>query len=249
VKYGILDKKENARMQAAVRCLVLSILIAVLVRTSPAAGDPPDTSASTNSLRFEIQNPNGRNNVTFYSNAPLEDITGTSSEMSGYILYDPDNPHERAHGTITVPVASLNTGIPLRDEHLRSRDWLHADKFREITLEIQAIRKLTEVKSGDGFMTYDLVVVGDLSIHGKTRRMEVPGRLTYLEGSSRSQAATAGDLLAVRAEFEVVLEDFEISGPRGRGIIGSKVGDTIRVEVNFRAANTAVESTFESFLD
>ena len=41
-----------------------------------------------------------------------------------------------------------------------------------------------------------------------------------------------GDLLAARASFEVSLADFGIAGPKGMDLVGSKVGETIQIDVS-----------------
>ena len=181
---------------------------------------------------FHVNDPMGRNSVTFKSQAPLEDIIGTTNQITGYINFDPQNPDKGGHGKLTVAVASLNTGIPLRNEHLLGADWLDASKYPDITIEIEKVKDIKKVKSTKGSATYDVTIVADLSIHGKTRRVDVAGRITYLKESEQTRTKLAGDLLAMRATFAVNLNDFDITGPKGSGLIGSKVGETIEIEVS-----------------
>jgi len=142
---------------------------------------------------------------------------------------------------LTVPVATLDTGIPLRDEHLRGKDWFDAAAHPEITLTIEKIENVRTVKSGDGFQTFDLTVIGTLSIRGVTRQVRVPGRITYLEENEKTAQAMPGDLLAVRASFGVRLADYGITGPKGAGLIGSKVGENVTIDVSFRASTVGPE--------
>jgi len=186
---------------------------------------------------FYVNDPMGRNSVTTESAAPLEDIVGTSNQVSGYIVLDPAHPEKGGRGEISVPVASLSTGIPLRDEHLRSADWLNAATYPNITLTISDTKKLKKVKETDGAKTYDVKLKGELSLHGRTRPVEISGRFTYLKESDKTRSRQAGDLLAVRANFEIPLSDYGVTGPKGMSIIGSKVGETISVAVSFVASN------------
>jgi hypothetical protein len=74
---------------------------------------------------------------------------------------------------------------------------------------------------------------------------EIPGRLTYLQESDLTKTKLPGDLLAARANFDVKLSDFGVTGPKGMGIIGTKVGETISVEaslVGTSAAGTMAEN-------
>ena len=206
----------------------------------------PCNPCAKNAHYFHVEDPMGRNSISFTSTAPLEDIVGVSREITGYVTFNPEQPGEGGHGELSVPVASLNTGIPLRDEHLQSEDWLNAEKHPVIILTIDKIKSIEEVKSGDGFQTYDVVIVGDLLIHGQTKRMEIPGRFTYLKESHETKAAMPGDLLAVRAEFDVNLDDFDVTGPKGMGIIGAKVGKSIAVKISFRASSASMGSMAEN---
>ena len=186
---------------------------------------------------FYVNDPTGRNSVTFRSEAPLEDIVGTSSAVTGYVVFDPANPRKGGRGELTIPIASLNTGIPLRNEHLQSADWLDAERHPNIYLTITDVRNVNEVKSSSDFQTYEVTVVGEWALHGKTREMEFPARITYMKESDKTRAKMEGDLLAVRATVELALADFGITGPSGTGLVGTKVGESIELEVSLFASS------------
>jgi polyisoprenoid-binding protein YceI len=182
---------------------------------------------------FHVQDPMGRNTVTFKSEAPLEDIIGTTNQVTGKIVFDPEHPEKGGHGELTVLAAAFNTtGIPLRDEHLQGADWLNAGKYSEITLKIDKVKDVKEVQSSAASATYELYVVGELTLRGKSKAVSFPARITYLKESEATKQKMPGDLLAARASFQVALADFGITGPTGAGLIGSKVGETIEVEVS-----------------
>jgi polyisoprenoid-binding protein YceI len=186
---------------------------------------------------FHVNDEVGRNSVTFTSEAPLEDIVGTTNQITGWLTFDPLNAQDGGAGELVVPIATLATGIPLRDEHLRSAAWLDAEAYPEARLVIERVTDVEKVKSGDGFHTFDVVAEGTFALRGQKRQVKIPARVTYLEESERTKALMPGDLLAVRAEFDVALADHGVSGPEGRDIIGSKVGETVTVEVSFRGSN------------
>jgi polyisoprenoid-binding protein YceI len=182
---------------------------------------------------FYIGDPVGRNMTTFTSEAPLEDIVGISNKIVGYAVFDPENPERGGAGKFAVPVATLDTGIPLRDSHLAGADWLDAVKHPFIEFRIHRVTGIDKVKETDEFQTFDATLVGDFSLHGKSKRIEVPARVTSLVESEKTRKRLPGDLLAGRAEFQVALADFGVTGPAGMGVIGSKVGETIEIEVRF----------------
>ena len=235
----------------AVKNTLLGLTLAMALTASVAAQSNPCNPCGGKAMKaghamgnhggrvFLIDDAVGRNSVTFKSNAPLEDIVGTSNKLTGMLVFDPSHPETGGHGEISVPVASLNTGIPVRDEHLAGADWLNAEKNPNISFKITEIKDLKSVKSTAGAKTFDLTAVGDFSLNGKTKRLSAPVRITYLKESEATKMRQPGDLLAARASFEVALADFGITGPAGMDLIGSKIGKTIEIELSLVAASAA----------
>ena len=184
---------------------------------------------------FYIADPMARNAVSFASRAPLEDIIGTTNQIVGYVVFDPTNPTKGVRGQLNVAVASLATGIPLRDEHLHGGEWLGAKCFPEISFRIENVKNVKVVNETGSSKTYEMLVIGAFSLHGKTKQVEVPARMTYLPESELTRQKMAGDLVAGRTSFNVALKDFGIKG--FEGVVGSKVSETISVEVSFIATN------------
>jgi polyisoprenoid-binding protein YceI len=188
---------------------------------------------------FHVQDPMGRNTVTFKSEAPLEDIIGTTNQVTGKIVFDPKHPENGGHAELFVSTAAFNTGIPLRDEHLRGADWLNSAKYSQITLKISKVKDIKEVKSSSTSATYELYVLGELTLRGKTQAISFPARVTYLKESEMTSQKMPGDLLAARASFEVSLADFGITGPKGMDLVGSKVGETIQIDVSLMGSTAS----------
>src|SRR6185503_6948292 len=78
-------------------------------------------------------------NITFESQADIETIVGTTNKAKGEIKAD----LEKAAGSvsISVPVASMKTGIDMRDEHLRSDQWVDAKKFPDLTFVSKKVER------------------------------------------------------------------------------------------------------------
>jgi polyisoprenoid-binding protein YceI len=188
---------------------------------------------------FYVNDARGRDNVTFTSRAPLEDIIGTTNRITGYIAFDPVNPVAGGAGRFSVPVATLNTGIPLRDEHLQGAQWLNAAAHPEIVIEIESINGLSTVQTGEGFETYQATLVGSLTLNGVTKPIEIPARATYMAESDQTKTRLPGNLLAGRATFNVQLDDHNITGG---GNIGPKVSNDIEVQVTFVASDVKPRS-------
>jgi polyisoprenoid-binding protein YceI len=190
---------------------------------------------------FVVRDPMKRDTVTFRSSAPLEDIVGTTNDVEGALVFDPDRPEAGFRGEFTVPVASLKTGIPLRDEHLRGPAWLSAGQHPSITFRIERARDFELVKEGPGFRTFDLTLDGQLTLHGKELPMVAPARVTFMAESEKTRARLPGDLLAGRASFSVRLADFGIEGMKG--VVGQKVGEVIDVDVSLVASRASSGET------
>ncbi len=186
---------------------------------------------------FFVNDAAGRDAISFTSRAPLEDIVGTTNRIAGYIAFDPANPTAGGAGRFTVPVAALNTGIPLRDEHLRGSNWLDAEAHPQIVLEIDNVTNVTISREGDDFKTYDGTLIGSFTLKGVTKLVSIPATVTYMKQNERTQSRLPGNLLGGRASFKVALADYGVS----QGSIGTKVGETIDVDVSFVASDVKPE--------
>src|SRR5690606_20307632 len=78
---------------------------------------------------FYANDPVGRNVVVIESHAPLETMVTTTNQVVGEIKLNPDNVLDNPQARFELDTASLDTGIPLRNEHLRGEAWLETDKY------------------------------------------------------------------------------------------------------------------------
>lgn len=204
-----------------------------------AAYEPAlDPSHAKHGTVFYATDPMGRNNVTFTSEAPLEDITGTTNKIHGYLAFDPQYPRKGLRGHMVVPVADLTTGIPLRDEHMRSADWLNAEAYPTITYFIERTDDIKEIKRSALATTYDMTLIGNFELRGETHEIHVPVRVTFLRESEQTKQKMPGDLLGVRAHFNVPLKDYGITGGAMGQVVGTKLSDTINIEVSLFASSS-----------
>jgi polyisoprenoid-binding protein YceI len=151
--------------------------------------------------------------VTFTSDAALEHIKGISNRVAGYCVAPTSGGVEAGllTGKWVLPVSTIDTGIPLRNEHMRSDRWLHAGEFPEITFEIDSVEGASLAKEDSWFKTYDATLVGKMTIRGTTRDVKIPARLTFMPESDRTRARAPGDLLALRAEYPIKLSDYGVA--------------------------------------
>ena len=97
-------------------------------------------------------------------------FTITSGEVSG----DPSNTTSAGNVTIILDAASYDSGNPMRDDAVTGR-YLNTSDYPSITFKGSSIKNVTTTSSTSGSAT----IVGDLTIHGTTRPMEVPFQATF----------------------------------------------------------------------
>ncbi|HEV8660454.1 MAG TPA: YceI family protein [Thermoanaerobaculia bacterium] len=92
-------------------------------------------------------------------------VTGRFTDFAGVVNVDRGNP-AASSVEFTIQTASIDTSTPDRDKDLRSSNFFDVDRYPTITFKST---KVTPAKTKD---TYD--VVGDLTIHGVTKRVTLP---------------------------------------------------------------------------
>lgn len=167
--------------------------------------------------------------IYFESNAPLENIKGQSNKVIGYAVAASDRPGALAAGEWHLPVASMKTGIELRDEHLAGKDWLDAEAHPNIIVQVREVKDLRESKRSAAFTSYTGILHADLTLHGVTKTIEIPASsFTFMPASEATQRVAKGDLLAIRSKFTVTLADYGVSHP----VIGEKVAKEVEIDVS-----------------
>lgn len=93
----------------------------------------------------------------------ISNVKGEFDKVTGTIEYDDANP-SAAKIDVTIDVASISTREAQRDAHLKSADFFDVEKFPTIRFVSKEV-----VKSGED--TFE--VVGDLTIHGVTKTVDL----------------------------------------------------------------------------
>lgn len=161
------------------------------------------------------------NSVRFISRAPIEDFEGVTDHIDGYVLLDgPRVTSGTGEGEtelyLEVDLASLDTGIGLRDRHMRDR-YLEVRDFPYATYSGHLVRTV-ELEDG-GFRVSS---AGTVTIHGVSREMEIP-----------CDVSAEGNAYRARCTFQVLLSEFDIDIPK---VMFLKLAEDIRVELDFVVA-------------
>lgn len=175
--------------------------------------------------------------IKFESEAPVENITGLSTEAKGTLQVDRDRPAATT-GTLAIPVASLRTGNTTRDGHLQSKDWLDAATNPDITFAIASVNLADGGALVAGAAARKGTATGTLTIKGKARTITAPITVQYLAANERfAKAYIVGDVVRVKATFEVALADYGIQAPAH--IADLKVASTVTISASVTASSGA----------
>jgi polyisoprenoid-binding protein YceI len=210
-------------MKTTIKSLVVALL---LIAGTLANGFDVDRSGLQS---FSFKDKMGSNQATFYSSAPLEDITGMSTDVWGNVSFDVADIVNTLEGEVKISTASLKSGIDLRDEHIRSDNWLNAEKYPEITFNIKDVKDVNEIDANKIKAT----VTGEFTVHGVTKDITSEVELTYLEESEFTKIRLPGDLLGVKAKFNIKLSDFGVQNMA----LGKRVADEIEITINIVGSN------------
>jgi polyisoprenoid-binding protein YceI len=155
--------------------------------------------------------------LSFLAHATIGDFVGSTSTVTGELAGGPS--YETTRGWVEAPVATLRTGIGLRDHDLRSS--LEAERYPTIRFELTDARFALPVSSVTDSSV--LLVGGALSIHGVTRVVDVPATVVRTGGT-----------IHVTAVFHLDLGDYHIRGlTKMHGLLRVRPEVEIRVDLEF----------------
>lgn len=197
-------------MNAKLKILVLSMGLFVLAAAS--------AQARTKAPVWKIDP--DHTSFTFTIRHIVGDVAGRFDKFSGELRFDPDNLGDSAF-KVAVKMASVNTGVAKRDEHLRSPDFFDAKGYPEMRFVSTEIIH----KEGDAYLAK-----GKLTIKNETREIEIP--FVY-RGDKDSPMVQGVKVAGFRFAFPVSLVDYKVSD--GRFTRMGLVGDTAQVVVNVEA--------------
>ena len=136
-------------------------------------------------------------------------IRGKGAPATGELQVD----GKKAKGNFEFKVATLDTGIELRNEHMRDK-YLQVKEHPNAKLEIVNLELKEEWKAANPKLS-ETPFDGQLTLHGVTK--PVKGKFTV--GAQKD----------VRAGFKIKLSDFNIEIPK---YLGVTVADEVEVDVN-----------------
>ena len=134
--------------------------------------------------------------LSFLGHATVGDFVGKTSVVSGAIVGGRE--YAATRGWVEAPVATLATGNARRDRDLRSSMEVERHPVMRFALSGATIVSIASLGNED---STTLLLRGTFSIHGVTRRVELPATVTRMADTTR-----------VKAVFPLDLHDYEIGG-------------------------------------
>ena len=189
------------------KLIILTCLSALLVIQSASAADTFAIDKAHSSIGFQVRH--------LFSNVP-----GKFDDFSGTLVFDEANP-EQSSVEVTIKTASIDTGVKMRDEDLRSPNFFDAAKFPQTTFKSTSVKK-----TGDN--TFD--VTGNLTMHGVTKEVVLKAELIGKEAGMKPGTVLIGwdgTTAIKRSEFGLawnkVIEGTQV------------VGDDVKIELHIEA--------------
>jgi len=147
-------------------------------------------------------------------------VRGQFRKYSGTVRLDPKD-FTRSTFEGEIDVASIDTGVADRDNHLRSNDFFDAPSHPKITFKSSRIEK-----KGEG----EYVVHGDITIRGVTKPIALD--VEYLGTSKNPYGKTVA---GVSAHGTLNRKDFGVSFNALLETGGVAVGEKVKLEVEVEA--------------
>ncbi len=171
-------------------------VIACLVALAGAARAEAQTAGLSSLQQFTIGNSDA--DVEFSVPFMFTRVRGRFDRVGGTLLL-PGSDYAAGSVSVVIAVGSIDTGLPSRDEHLRSDDFFDAVRYPAIVFQS---RRVTRTRGG-------YLVTGPLTMHGVTREVSISFRPTHpLSWDTVHWTAWAG----FEGRLRLSLKDFGILG-------------------------------------
>jgi polyisoprenoid-binding protein YceI len=171
--------------------------------------------------------------VTFTIRHMMSKVRGQMKVKEGWIEVDNDN-LSTAKVDVVLDAASIDTGVEMRDNHLRSADG-HFDVANYPVITFKS--KRVEGKDASNFK-----VIGDITIHGKTKEITLDSSF-----NGEGKDPWGNRRVSFSAETKLNRKDFDLTWNQGLEAGGFILGDDVKIEIDLEAvpAQTPAEAEKE----
>ena len=189
-----------------------SLLIALLITFAAS-------TAFADATHFTLGTHEARTNISFVGEADIETIHGFTNQLAGVVSFDGDALSGEA--ALAVDVTTMDTGIPLRDEHLQGEMWLDIAKHPKIEVTITSLTKRTK-------KVWD--ITGTITVKGVSKPFSSEAKVKFVDAENAKRFKLGnGEWVNIKTAFEVTLTDHGVAIPEG---VAAKVSDTWSISVD-----------------
>lgn len=151
-------------------------------------------------------------------------VRGRFTSWSGSLQLNDDD-LAQSSVDVAIDAASIDTGTPDRDTHLRSPDFFDAEAFPKLSFKSKRIEAL----GGDRYRVY-----GDLTIRDVTREVALES-----EFSGRAKDPWGNDRVAFTAKASIDRHEFGLKWNQALETGGVLVGERVDIEIEVQAVKAA----------
>ena len=185
------------------KCIISALAVTLLLALCAAGQDTWQLDPPHSSAQFSVRH------------LGVSTVRGAFTKVSGTVQYDHANPAKTSIQA-TIDTASVDTRVDMRDNDLRSPNFLDVQKYPTITFQSKRVES-----AGAG----KLKVVGDLTIHGVTKEAVLD-----VDGPSDAMKDPWGNLrMGASATTKINRRDFGVNG--AAGAVGDEITITLDIEM------------------
>lgn len=147
--------------------------------------------------------------ISFFSDAPMEKIEAHNTKATS--VWDT----ESGKMEFAVLIKAFQFEKALMQEHF-NENYMESDKYPKAAFkgEIADMKKVNLSKDGE----YPVTVKGQMEIHGVTKELQAPGKITVKGGAVKATSS-----------FEVAVADYNIQIP---AVVRDNIAKTVRIDVD-----------------
>jgi polyisoprenoid-binding protein YceI len=189
--------------------------------TQRVAPSPAPVAAPATAVRYEIDPAHSRAEFAV-RHMMVSTVRGHFGGIAGAVVLDDADP-SRSRVEATLDARTVDTGVEMRDNHLRSPDFFDVAVHPTLTFRSTSVRK-------EGPEAY--AVAGELTIRGVTRAVELEVESPALEVKDPYGVQKRGAI----ATLTINRKDFGLNWNQALETGGVLVSDKVRVTIDLQLA-------------
>lgn len=183
----------------------LLFIVAWMLALPTAAAETYEIDPAHTSITFSVRH------------LGINNVKGRFKDFAGTVVLD-GKTIEEASGTIQV--ASIDTEVKQRDDHLRSADFFDASKYPTITFKTKRVERSGENNT----------LIADFTMRGVTREIRLPVKVT---GPVKDQTGVVR--IGLESKGRLNRKDYGIAFSQALETGVAMVGEEVEIEINAEA--------------